>query len=925
MRRLLTVLALMVAAPLSSKAADIFVSQSGGGAGTSCASPRAVSSLSGADWAPGNTIHLCGTITTNVIAQGSGAVGNVAILKFETGAKISMPVCPVGGCLQLDNRSYITVDGGVPCGPSVTNKALCNGIIEATANGSTLANKVELSNGISINASTNIEIKNLIIRNIYQHTQVTDTTLSSGPQPTCIYGNVSGSFINVHDSTMHDALWCNSIISGGVYSDVQFHNIETYNTGHAYAVGAVNQTDNRIFIYNNYDHDHSNWDSTGCAYHDDGVHAYRTGTGNITNLYVYNNIWSGNWSNGNGGNSCASAILFTEGINMSYWVFNNVGLLQNTPSLPGNGCWTITVGPSGSSHLYNNTCIMGTTSSLYDMKWEGAADVQNNATANGNLVVSQPSTTSVPPGSLIDYNFWGMNPSFCNWFSTAQSSTACNGAAGYMNFSQWKTFLAATYPGSGGDIHGNALTSPATLGLSATGQPLAGSPLIGAGHNLNGLCSGQPTPGIGALCSDINGVARPPVGNWDVGAYQFGSVVAPAAPTGLSGSVSGSTASFNWTASAGNPVPTAYTLYRGTVHGGPYSVVKSGITSLSTTDSPPNGTWFYTVTGYVGGIVSSITGNGTTATVTCTATCTFPNGTVLVIGGNTLFNGTFTSTGQPTGSTFTFSSSTSGTGTSGGVWVPAQESAKSNEVQLTVPAALTATLLPASRTFGSFTVGTSSPSQTFTWTNTSGPGGNVTISAEGFTGANPGDFSQTNTCGGVPVTKAPGTTCTFNVTFTPTAAGARNATLSISDNASGSPRLVSVSGTGVSATPLVNLNPTSLNFGDQTLSTTSTTRSIILTNTGTGTLTVTSVVASGDFAVVTVPATNCGGSVAPLATCSLNVTFTPTATGGRTGAVTVTDNATGNPHVATLSGNGITTKCQMTGNVTLSGPGSVCQ
>jgi hypothetical protein len=65
--------------------------------------------------------------------------------------------------------------------------------------------------------------------------------------------------------------------------------------------------------------------------------------------------------------------------------------------------------------------------------------------------------------------------------------------------------------------------------------------------------------------------------------------------------------------------------------------------------------------------------------------------------------------------------------------------------------------------------------------------------------------------------------------------------------------------------------------------------------------------------------------LASLATCSLNVTFTPTATGGRVGAVTVTDNAAGNPHVANLSGNGITTKCQMTGAVTLSGIATICQ
>jgi len=398
----------------------------------------------------------------------------------------------------------------------------------------------------------------------------------------------------------------------------------------------------------------------------------------------------------------------------------------------------------------------------------------------------------------------------------------------------------------------------------------------------------------------------------------------PSPPTNLIGSVAGSTVSLSWTASAGSPTPTGYTLYRGTVHGGPYTAIKSGLTTTSTTDTPANGTYFYTVAGFVGGLVSGVSGNGTTATVTCTTTCTFASGTAFTIAGDSqaAFNGTFSSTGQPTSNTFTFASATSASGTGGGAWPTSNESVKSNEVQATVPAALTVSLLPATRTFASQTVGTTSASQSVTLTNTSGAGSTVTISAKAITGANAGDYAQNNNC---PSLLLSGTNCTFNITFSPTAAGTRVATLSVTDNASGSPQTVALSGTGVAQTPGVSLNPTSLNFGDQTLSTTSTVRSIILTNTGSGVLTITSVVASGDFAVVTVPVTNCGGTLASLATCSLNVTFTPTATGGRTGAVTVTDNAAGSPHVATLSGNGITTKCTFTGTVTLSGVGSVCQ
>jgi hypothetical protein len=62
------------------------------------------------------------------------------------------------------------------------------------------------------------------------------------------------------------------------------------------------------------------------------------------------------------------------------------------------------------------------------------------------------------------------------------------------------------------------------------------------------------------------------------------------------------------------------------------------------------------------------------------------------------------------------------------------------------------------------------------------------------TGTNASDFTEiADTCGS---SVAAGGNCTIGVTFTPSAAGQRTATLSIADNASGSPQAVSLSGTG---------------------------------------------------------------------------------------------------------------------------------
>jgi hypothetical protein len=101
--------------------------------------------------------------------------------------------------------------------------------------------------------------------------------------------------------------------------------------------------------------------------------------------------------------------------------------------------------------------------------------------------------------------------------------------------------------------------------------------------------------------------------------------------------------------------------------------------------------------------------------------------------------------------------------------------------------------------------------------------------------------------------------------------------------------------------PMVNLAPSSLAFGNQNVSTTSAPQTVTLTNTGTATLNIASITASGDFARTT----GCGSTLAAGANCPTNVTFTPTVVGARTGAITVTSDAPGSPHAVSLSGLGV--------------------
>jgi len=206
-------------------------------------------------------------------------------------------------------------------------------------------------------------------------------------------------------------------------------------------------------------------------------------------------------------------------------------------------------------------------------------------------------------------------------------------------------------------------------------------------------------------------------------------------------------------------------------------------------------------------------------------------------------------------------------------------------------------LSPTSLAFGNQPVGTPSTAQSLTLSNTGNAA--LSITSVALTGTNAGDFAQTNTCGS---SVAAGGNCAITVTFTPAATGSRTASVSITDNASGSPQSVSLSGTGTAS--VVSLSPTSLAFGNQPVGTPSTAQSLTLSNTGSAALSITSVALTGTNAGDFAQTNTCGSSVAASANCTISVTFTPSARGSRTASVSITDNASGSPQTVNLSGTG---------------------
>jgi parallel beta-helix repeat protein len=215
------------------------------------------------------------------------------------------------------------------------------------------------------------------------------------------------------------------------------------------------------------------------------------------------------------------------------------------------------------------------------------------------------------------------------------------------------------------------------------------------------------------------------------------------------------------------------------------------------------------------------------------------------------------------------------------------------------------TASPSALSFGSVVTGTTSAAQTVTVSNPTGSAAAVSSIAA------TGDFSQTNTCGS---SIAANGSCTVSVKFAPTATGARTGTLTV--NAGGVTSTVSLTGTGTAPGPVLNAAPASLSFAGTDVGSSSAAQAVTVTNSGTSAASVSGVSVTGDFSQ-----TNNCSSVATGSSCTVNVTFKPTASGTRTGTLTVTSNANNSPATVSLTGSGIgaTTNLALGATMTASG------
>ncbi len=207
--------------------------------------------------------------------------------------------------------------------------------------------------------------------------------------------------------------------------------------------------------------------------------------------------------------------------------------------------------------------------------------------------------------------------------------------------------------------------------------------------------------------------------------------------------------------------------------------------------------------------------------------------------------------------------------------------------------------LPPSVTLGTYLVGTAGAPENVPVTNVGGSP--VTIS--GVASSVPTEFAASaGTC----TTVAPGASCALTITFTPAATGTRNATITVTSNGAGSPQTLAVSGSGVAPSSPGQLSmPGTVNAGAYQVGVASPAASIAITNIGSTTVTVAGIASSSpaEFAIVR----NSCTTLAASASCTVDYTFTPGATGVRTATFTVTSDGVGSPQSITLSGTGSAT------------------
>ncbi len=216
----------------------------------------------------------------------------------------------------------------------------------------------------------------------------------------------------------------------------------------------------------------------------------------------------------------------------------------------------------------------------------------------------------------------------------------------------------------------------------------------------------------------------------------------------------------------------------------------------------------------------------------------------------------------------------------------------------TATASPIAKIHPAQLDFGKLEIGNVSTPRTVTVENAGSAA--LTVSAVAIEGSTFFNMQQNN-CSSQPV--APEANCTMKVIMKAVAEGAQSATLSIAHDAADRQQRVALRGV-VTATAVLTTTPAAIDFGNQTLRSTSAPRDITLRNSGNAPLKIADVSVDPPGAFTLQQA--CGATtIAAKAACVLRATYTPQAKQSDRARVIIAHSAAGSPAIVALSGTGL--------------------
>jgi hypothetical protein len=179
-------------------------------------------------------------------------------------------------------------------------------------------------------------------------------------------------------------------------------------------------------------------------------------------------------------------------------------------------------------------------------------------------------------------------------------------------------------------------------------------------------------------------------------------------------------------------------------------------------------------------------------------------------------------------------------------------------------------------------------------------------------------FTEADDCPTPPATLAPapanGSSCSITVTFAPTTGGPATGSLTVRDG-SGVDHVVPLTANALG--PGITLSPAALDFAGALVGQPSPAQTVAVTSTGGAPLSISSIgpPSSSDF----VESDDCSRTAA-IISCTITVTFNPTAIGPSQATLSIADNANG-PHQIALTGTGLNGQWETFGGILSSGPG----